>query len=128
MSSIHQEISFNAAPAKIYEALTQSSPFAALTGAPADIGAKVGDAFSLFGGMISGRHLEMTPGKCLVQAWRAGNWAEGVYSVVRFELAAQGTGTRLSFDHTGFPAEMKAELEGGWQKMYWEKMSAWLAN
>ena len=126
MSSIHQEVVFQATPERVYEALTSSQKFGELSGAPADIGAKAGEAFSCFGGMITGRHIEMVSGQRLIQAWRAGNWEPGVYSIVRFELAADSAGTRLTFDHTGFPPDMREDLEGGWQKMYWEKLSAYL--
>ena len=128
MPGIHQEIQFSANPARVYEALTQATAFSAFSGAPAEIGAREGDAFSLFGGMVTGRHLELVPAQRVVQSWRAGNWAPGIHSVVRFELAAAGTGTRLTFDHAGFPPEMQAHLEDGWQQMYWSKITQWLAH
>ena len=128
MSSIHQEINFTATPARLFEALTQAAAFSAFSGAPAEISATEGDAFSLFGGMVTGRNLELVPAQRVVQSWRAGNWAPGIHSVVRFELVAQGTGTRLVFDHTGFPPEMQDHLEGGWQQMDWSKITQWLGG
>ena len=128
MSGIHQEIQFSATPARVYAALTQATAFSAFSGAPAEIGTKEGDAFSLFGGMVTGRNLELAPGQRVVQSWRAGNWASGVHSVARFELLAEGSGTRLVFDQSGFPAEAREHLEGGWQQMYWSKMTQWLAH
>jgi uncharacterized protein YndB with AHSA1/START domain len=124
MSNIHQEVQFAAAPQRIYAALTDSAQFAALTEAPAEIGHGEGAAFSCFGGMITGRNVEMIPGQRLVQAWRAGTWEPGIYSIVRFELAADGAGTRLVFDQAGFPTDMAEHLEGGWKKMYWDKLAA----
>ena len=73
------------------------------------ISPEVGGAFTLFGGYITGRHLEMLPGERLVQAWRAGGWNAGEYSVVRFSLAAQGSGCKLLFDHRWFPARSGSE-------------------
>jgi activator of HSP90 ATPase len=126
-ASIHQEVTFNARAARIYDALTDARQFAAVTGgAPAEIDAEPGGAFSCFGGMIVGRNVELVPGKRLVQAWRVGNWPEGVFSVVRFELRDEGTQTRLVFDQHGFPAEQQSHLEGGWHKMYWEPLRRYL--
>jgi|SRR5579863_6051301 len=125
---IHQEVEFKASAQKVYEALTDGAIFAKATGgAPADIGREAGSAFSCFGGMITGRQIELVPGKRLVQAWRAGNWADGVYSIVRFELQSKGSATRLVFDHTGFPEDTREHLDAGWHKMYWEPLGKFLS-
>ena len=126
-SPIHQEVAFPVSPQRVYEALTDSKQFSELTGAPAEIGREAGAPFSCFGGMIAGRQVELVPGELIVQAWRAGSWDAGVYSIVRFELKAQGAETRLIFDHSGFPAEQREHLEGGWQKMYWDNLKKYLA-
>jgi len=123
MSSIHQEVTFNAAPARLYQALVDSKRFAEVTGVPATGDSTEGAPFSAFGGHITGRHVELVPGKRVVQAWRAKTWPEGVYSVVRFELQAEGSGTKLVFDHAGFPPDMKEHLASGWQTNYWDKLS-----
>ena len=123
MANIHQEVAMNAAPARIYEALVDSKRFGELTGAPASGDSTEGAAFSAFGGHITGRHVELVPGKRVVQAWRAKTWPEGLYSIVRFELRADGRGTKLVFDHDGFPEDMADHLAKGWQANYWEKLS-----
>lgn len=61
-----------------------------------------------------------------VQAWRAGNWEEGRYSLVRFEMKSKGGKTHLVFDHTGFPEDQCDHLAGGWHKMYWEPLAKYL--
>ena len=63
------------------------------------------------------------PGKRIVQAWRAKTWPEGLYSLVRFELHAEGTGTKLVLDHDGFPEDAKVHLEKGWQSNYWDNLA-----
>jgi len=128
MSAIHQEIVFKASPDRVYAALTDAKQFSALTGgAPAEISHEAGGAFSCFGGQVVGRNLELVPNRRLVQAWRAGSWGEGVYSIVKFEIEGKGGETRLVFDQTGVPDEAKAHLEGGWQAMYWEPMRKYFA-
>jgi activator of HSP90 ATPase len=124
MSNIHQEQTFTAPPARIYEALVDAKRFAELTGAPATGNSGEGEAFSVFGGHITGRHVELVPGKRVVQAWRAKTWPEGLYSIVRFEIASEGKGTKITFDHDGFPADMKEHLAKGWQSNYWDKLTS----
>lgn len=124
MANIHQELTFGAPPARVWEALVDARRFAELTGAPASGDAAEGAAFSAFGGHITGRNVELVPGRRIVQAWRAKTWPEGLYSIVRFELAAHDGGTKLVFDHDGFPADMKEHLAKGWQANYWDKLDS----
>jgi activator of HSP90 ATPase len=123
MSTIHQEVTFSAAPSRVYEFLVDSRRFAEVTGAPASGDASEGAPFSIFGGHISGRHVELVHDKRVVQAWRAKTWPEGVYSLVRFELAPAGAGTKIVFDHDAFPEEMKDHLAKGWQSNYWDAIA-----
>ncbi len=127
--SIHQEVTISGNPAAIYKMLTTSEDFARMTGGrAADISKEVGGAVSLFGGDIRARNIELVPDKRVVQAWRSQAWPDGVYSIVRFELAEQGKGTKLIFDQAGHPSDAQAMLEGGWSKMYWEPMNAMLGG
>ena len=116
---IHQEQTLSASPRAVYDALTTTATFGEMTGAPASIDPAEGGEFSLFGGMISGRHIECVPGRRLVQAWRAKPWDEGVYSVVRFELHAEGSQTRVVLDHFGYPDGTGDHLAEGWHPNYW---------
>src|SRR5450432_3243788 len=128
--SIHQEPIINASPKRVYEALTDTKQFdqvVQLSGAmksmrlgnkPTEISSEVGGAFALFGGYITGRHVELLHSQRIVQAWRTGSWDAGVYSVVRFELVEQGPATRIVFDHTGFPIGAAESLASGWKEHY----------
>jgi activator of HSP90 ATPase len=125
---IHQEVVFRAPPKRIYEALTDARQFSTLSGgAPAEIAKDAGGAFSLFGGAIQGRHIELVPNERVVQAWRVGTWPAGFYSIARFELKAQGGETQLVFDHDGFPDADRPHLDAGWHKMYWEPLIKFIA-
>ena len=123
--TIHQEVTIAASPAAVYGVLTSSTDFAKMTGGrAAKISGEVGGTFSMFGGDIEGRNVELVPGKRVVQAWRSKAWPEGVYSIVRFELARDGKGTKLTFDQAGHPDGAREMLEGGWHQMYWQPMNA----
>jgi activator of HSP90 ATPase len=125
--AIHHEVDFKAAPHRIYEALLDAKQFSALSGFPgAEIHREVGGTFSLFSGHVIGRNLELVPNRLIVQAWRAADWSDGVYSIARFELVPQSSGTRIKFDHTGFPVERAEHLEDGWREHYWTTLQKYL--
>lgn len=119
--SIEQQITVPASPDAVYEILTQSERFSAMSGgAPANIDSAAGGAFSLFGGAISGRNIECVPNQRVVQAWRVGDWPEGIYSIVSFDLSPDGSGTKISFRQSGHPEGSQEHLEQGWHNMYWD--------
>jgi activator of HSP90 ATPase len=126
MSQIHHEVTFAAPPARVYAALTKSDQFSAVTGAPAEIASAEGGAYSAFGGHIHGRTVALVDDRRIVWAWRAKTWPEGVYSIARVELAADGGGTRMTFDQDGVPAETVEHIDAGWHKMYWEPVRTYV--
>lgn len=122
---IRQTVTFNAKPGVIFAALMDAKKHAAFTGAPAKIGAKPGQAFSCYGGYISGINLEVVTNKSIVQAWRGKDWPKGAYSIASFTLAsAKGGKTKLSFVHTGVPDSKAKGITAGWKSHYWEPLKA----
>jgi uncharacterized protein YndB with AHSA1/START domain len=126
--SIHQEAIVDAAPEQVYAVLTDGDTFASATGMPARIGDQEGTAFTLFGGRIEGRQIELVPGERVVQAWRFGDehpdtWDAGVYSVVRFTLMADGEATKLVIDHDGIPSEWQEHIASGYPTFYQEPLA-----
>jgi activator of HSP90 ATPase len=137
--AIHQEPLIKASAKRIYEALTDAKQFdkiIQLSGVmqsmhlgdkPAEISHEVGGPFALFGGYITGRHVELVANKRIVQAWRTGAWPQGVYSIARFELVEDGAATKIVFDHAGFPKGEAEHLASGWNEHYWEPLEKLLA-
>lgn len=126
-TSIHQEVTFKATPERIYEALMDSKEHAAFTAnGAADIDRTEGGAFSAHDGHILGRTIELVRNRRIVQAWRPKTWPEGVYSIVRLELAEAGDETRLTLDQTGIPEGETGHLESGWHARYWEPLAKYL--
>ena len=128
---IHQEAYFKVSPQRVYQALMDSKEFSdctkksfdMFTASSAKIDAKEGGVFSLFDGHIIGRFVELVPNERIVQAWRVVDWPAGVYSIARYEIKAQGSGTKLIFEHIGFPEGQKAHLTIGWQQHYWDALT-----
>lgn len=128
---IHQEVVFKASRTRVYQALTDAKQFSKVTdyvmpGAATAISPEVGGAFSIFGGVISGRNIEMVPNERLVQAWREKNWEPGVFTIVKFQLNEEGTGTRLVFDQTAIPQGHADHLAPGWKSHYWDGLQKYL--
>jgi len=137
--SIHMEPVFKASRKRVYEALTDAKQFGKvvqlsaamkggmhLGGGLAEISREAGGAFSLFSGYITGRQIELVPNERIVQAWRAGGWDPGHYSIAEFELVEQGSGTKIVLDHTGFPLGQAEHLAAGWKGNYWEPLEKFL--
>ena len=121
--SIHQEAVIEATPAQVYAYLTSGELFAAATEMPAQVSDREGEPFSLFGGRVEGRQVELVPGERVVQAWRFGSahpdaWEPGVYSIVRFTLRPEGDATRLVIDHHAIPPEWQQHIESGYPSFY----------
>ncbi|MGB6385528.1 MAG: SRPBCC domain-containing protein [Terriglobales bacterium] len=137
--SIHQEPVIKTSPKRVYEALIDAKQFdkvIQLSGVmqamhlpdkATEISREVGGVFSLFGGYITGRQVELVLNERIVQAWRTGGWAPGIYSIARFELVEHGSGTKIVFDHTGFPKGEAESLASGWKAHYWEPLDKLLA-
>ena len=126
--AIHQEVIIKANRKRVYEALTDTEQFRKLSGGmDTKISREPGGAFSLFGGVITGRHIELVPAERIVQAWRS-EWAPGDYSIVRFVLKDQVSDTKIVFDHTGFPQGAAEHLATGWKEHYWDGLAQFFAS
>ncbi len=125
-TALHQERNYRVSAKRIYDALLVSRTFAAFSHAPAQIDPVAGGAFSLFGGLIIGRNLELVPNARIVQGWRSDqSWDPGVYSIVRFEIVERDEQTLLVLDQTGFPAGTYNHLYAGWKAHYFEPLAAY---
>lgn len=127
LTYLHQELKLPGSSQRIFEALLDSKQFAAFTGMPAEINREAGGVFSEFGGLIVGRNIEIVANQRIVQAWRPAHWDAGIYSLVKFELEAQGPQTKVVLDHTGFPEGGFRHLNEGWYSHYWEPLRKFLS-
>jgi activator of HSP90 ATPase len=126
-TSLHEEIELKSGPQRIYEILLDARQFAAFTGMPAEIDPKPGGAFSMFGGQIVGRNVELVPNQRIVQAWRPTHWDPGIYSIAEFAFKPKAGGTLVVLDHKGFPEGDFDHLEWGWHNHYWEPLKKFLS-
>jgi uncharacterized protein YndB with AHSA1/START domain len=95
-------VAFTHSAERIYRALTDAEQFQAtcrlsdaakqvdVNSRLAKISGQSGGEFTIFGGYIAGRHIELAPNQRIVQAWREPRWDVGVYSLVHFQLSNRG--------------------------------------
>jgi len=124
--TIRQTRTFNATPRELYDALMETRKHAAFTGASASISRKVGGRISAYDDYITGKNIELVPGRKIVQAWRGSDWPEGLFSTAVFELKGVRGGTKLTFTQTGVPEQQYEAIKKGWIEFYWTPLTAWL--
>jgi activator of HSP90 ATPase len=116
--SIHREATIPADPARVYQILADAHALSALSGMSGVPARSAGGEFSAFDGHVTGRQVELVPDERIVQAWRFPLWAPGTYSIVRFTVAPQDGGTRLSIDQDGVPADWHEHVYTNWPTFY----------
>ena len=121
---VHHEVDFPVSPRQVYDAYLDSKRHARFTGQAARMSRREGGRFSAGDGYISGYNLELVTPRRIVQAWRASEWPEGSYSILRLELTPRGKGTRLILDHIGVPEPFRDGVDSGWHEFYWTPMKA----
>jgi predicted ester cyclase/uncharacterized protein YndB with AHSA1/START domain len=127
---VMHDITLSAAPEEVFDALMDSAKHSQFSGAPAHIERKPGGEFSLYGGQLTGKTLELRPHERIVQKWRGSNWPEGHYSHLAFDLAALegGRQTQLSMTQSDVPADKFDDINQGWRKYYWTKMAPYFRD
>jgi len=85
-------------------------------GGPAKMSDKVGSKFSLWGGDVHGKNIEVVANKKLVQEWFSGKW--GNPSIATFSLSSIGNETTIDFVHENVPDEEFKDIEDGWKDYY----------
>ena len=134
--SIHQQVTIPAGRREIYAILADAAALSALCGMGGTAGRTEGAEFTAFNGHVTGRQVELVPGRRIVQAWRFPAWAPGTYTIVRFTLESDNSnitgngadeGTILIIDQDGYPDGTDAlgcheswhdHLDEGWRWFY----------
>ena len=127
-TALRLEVTFRASAEHVYEALLDERKLTAFSGAVARIDSTEGGTFSLVGGRVTGRNVELIPNQRIVQAWHVMPWAAGIYSIVRFELHPTAEGSSLVLDHSGFAPEDLAARTAGWFRVYLDPLRKYLES
>jgi len=107
---------------ELYMVFVEPKMVAAFTRSEPQVDPRVGGAFSLFGGNITGVFDVMETNAKLVQRWRFRDWPEGHYSVVTLKFTEERDQTKLSVTQTGVPQRDYDKTKGGWHHYYFESI------
>lgn len=120
MKTIKQTYLINAPAEKVWQALVDPKIIDDWGGGEAKMSEDVGFEFSLWGGDIHGKNIEVvnppTGGKKLMQDWMAGKWDN--YSNVTFTLSEKDGKTKVELLHENIPDNEADEIEVGWGRYY----------
>src|SRR5690606_9128686 len=105
-----------ATPEEIYLALTTETTLQLWTSDEVEINPSVGGEFSLWGGAITGKFLELDPPKKIVQEWYFGDQKEK--SIVTIKLHEHKGKTSFEVNHTNIPDEDYDDITEGWENEY----------
>ncbi len=131
--TIRQKIEIpNATPDQVYNAFLSSKEHSQFTGSKAKCSAKVGDKFQAWDGYITGKNIELIPGKKIVQDWITTEFPDGYsFSKLQINLAKSKKndgGTTLTMVHSEVPASQVEKYSGGWHESYWVPMNTYFSE
>ncbi len=129
-TTILQEVLFkNTTPHALYELYMDPKLHSMISGGPATISGKVGSNYSVHGGYISGKNLQLVKDKLIVQTWRAQGWKESdVDSTFIIHLEPKGNDVILLATHANLPDEHAGHTDKGWYDHYWNPWKQYLAG
>ncbi len=118
----------NASPRKVYAAWLDPREHSAFTGSKATGGSRVGEPFTAWDGYILGVHLELEPGRRIVQAWRTSDFPPGSedsrLEIVLVEVAGM---TRLTLTQSNIPDGQAEQYREGWEDFYFAPLAKYVA-
>jgi uncharacterized protein YndB with AHSA1/START domain len=126
MERLRLAATINASPDDVYETWLSGDGHAKMTGSPATSVERQGGAFTAWDGYIAGTHVELDPGRRLVQAWRTTEFPDKAPdSMLEIRLARAGKATRITLLQSGIPDGQSDMYSEGWQKFYFDPMTAY---
>jgi len=118
--TIKQAVVLDASPSGVYEAYVDPRKHAAFTGTAATGTPRVGEKFTAGDGYITGKYIELEPGKRILHEWTTTEWPVGYPpSMLELVLKPKGAKTELTMVHSKVPAEQVDYYAKGWEEYYW---------
>lgn len=116
MKAIRQTYHIRASIEEVWKGLVDPKYIESWGGGPAKMSDKVGSQFSLWGGDIYGKNIEVIANKKLVQEWFGGKWDKP--SIATFALSSKNDQTTIEFTHVDVPESEYKDIEQGWKDYY----------
>lgn len=113
---ITKRYEYDAPISEVWKALVDQQTIEDWGGGPVVMDASVGTEFSLWGGDVYGKNLEVIPEKKLIQDWYGGQWDKP--SKATFELSTRCGKTTINLSQTDVPDDEVADIDAGWDDYY----------
>ncbi len=123
MKTFKKYFTIAAAPADVYNALTNKVMLEIWTGEDAVMEETVGSEFSLWEDSICGINLEFEKDRKIVQEWFFGEEEEDKKSIVTIKLHPDKKGTSMEVVQTNIPDEAYQNIAEGWEEDYFDGLN-----
>lgn len=127
MKSVNQTYHITASLAEVWQALIDPKHIKKWSGDSVKMNDKVGTKFSLWGGSVWGKNIEVIPKKKLVQEWYSKEnkkWEKP--SIATFSLHKEDKGTRVDLLHIDVPDEYASDIANGWKEYYLSPLKSYV--
>jgi len=118
--------SIPASPKQIYDAWLNSKAHTKMTGSKATVTSKPGGKFTAWDNYITGKNLELIPGKRILQSWRTTEFSKtdlDSHLLLKFEPVKGGA--KIILVHTEIPEGQSAGYKKGWKDFYFKPMKTY---
>ena len=128
--TITQKVVFKNTNVKVlYEMYLNEKKHSELTGGPAKITSKIGAAYSVYDGYITGKNLHLIKDTLIVQTWRGSDWNKADSdSILILKFETKGKDVTLKMIHANVPSQHLDGIKKGWNEYYWEPWKKHLAD
>ena len=123
MKEYKKYFKITAAPADVYNALTNKNMIEIWTGEDAVMEAIPGTEFSLWEESICGMNMEFEKDFKIVQEWYFGEEDEDKKSIVTIKLHPEKRGTSMEVSQTNIPDEAYRNIVDGWEEDYFNGLN-----
>lgn len=123
MKTYKKYFRITAAPADVYNALTNKNMLEIWTGEDAVMEAIPGTEFSLWEESICGMNLEFEKDFKIVQEWYFGEEDEDKKSIVTIKLHPDKKATSMEVSQTNIPDEAYRNIVEGWEEDYFNGLN-----
>lgn len=123
MKTYKKYFRFTAAPADVYNALTNKNMIEIWTGEDAVMEPTANTEFSLWEESINGMNLEFEKDQKIVQEWYFGEEDPDKKSIVTIKLHPDKFGTSMEVMQTNIPDEAYRNIVEGWEEDYFNGLN-----
>lgn len=125
--TIQQTVILPAPAQKLFDMYLSPKIHGEITGGPVIISRTAGSKFRAFGGMITGKTLQVVPKRLIIQSWRGKDWVpEDVDSTLIISFWQDKDGGRIELVHVNVPEYDYDGVNEGWDKYYWKPWREYL--